>query len=435
MSELSIHFDWISPEAAQGPELRATWARLEMRAGGQAITQVEDQSARSIRESIYLPVYPLAEWIATNWWSLLYEVGSEARVSVAGYLQRHEMTAASEGFALPRVCLLPEGGRVLVAWEQADLPQRRTRFLSRGRVYVQRDQLEHSLRRFVQAVVDRLSDRGVTDTLLQEEWRAISTMAAEEMRFARVAGRLGCDPYSLSDDEAETIIAGTSGLTPLVADEFLTTVDLASLPTRASALRAAMAQAGSVDTGLAQMVELRRKGTRVSADQTPWEQGYASAKELRLRLGLNGDAVTSVTHLGEALGVDDGEWQLAVGSASPELPVEAIVAVTGRGGPSFVLRQRPESARTFGLCRAVLEYLVSPGEPAAIVTATHSERQKRNRAFAAELLAPADLLRERIAAAVVTEDDIQGMADQLGVSSYVVRHQIENHSLARIETW
>jgi hypothetical protein len=51
----------------------------------------------------------------------------------------------------------------------------------------------------------------------------------------------------------------------------------------------------------------------------------------------------------------------------------------------------------------VIQHLTSDGESCALVAPTHSACQKRNRAFAAELLAPADTLRRRLSGEVVTE--------------------------------
>ena len=56
---------------------------------------------------------------------------------------------------------------------------------------------------------------------------------------------------------------------------------------------------------------------------------------------------------------------------------------------------RPEQVR-FSFCRGLFEYLTAPGTPSTLVTVARTDRQKRNRAFAAELLAPADWIRERI---------------------------------------
>ena len=57
------------PRGVTAPELRATWARLSISIGGDPLTLVErDHSATAT--AIYVAAYPLAEWIAYNWWLL-----------------------------------------------------------------------------------------------------------------------------------------------------------------------------------------------------------------------------------------------------------------------------------------------------------------------------------------------------------------------------
>ena len=70
-----------------------------------------------------------------------------------------------------------------------------------------------------------------------------------------------------------------------------------------------------------------------------------------------------------------------------------------------------------------------------LVTTSKSERQQRNRAFAAELLAPSALLRERITHATVADNEVDALAQEFHVSSLVIEHQIENHELARLLPW
>lgn len=71
MSRISIEFDWQDPLSAKGRELRATWADLRITIDGKTVTSVLDTKSKTVRSSIYLPLYPLAEWIAGHWWSLL----------------------------------------------------------------------------------------------------------------------------------------------------------------------------------------------------------------------------------------------------------------------------------------------------------------------------------------------------------------------------
>lgn len=66
-----------------------------------------------------------------------------------------------------------------------------------------------------------------------------------------------------------------------------------------------------------------------------------------------------------------------------------------------------------------------------LVTRAHSERQQRNRAFAAEFLAPMEALRQRVHTDVVPEEVIANLATESHLSSLVIRHQLENRGIAR----
>lgn len=68
--------------------------------------------------------------------------------------------------------------------------------------------------------------------------------------------------------------------------------------------------------------------------------------------------------------------------------LDALVDVNDAGhGGFFATSHRPESRR-FAFCRALCEYVIAADTVSALVTVTRSERQTRNWAFAAELLAP-----------------------------------------------
>jgi hypothetical protein len=101
--------------------------------------------------------------------------------------------------------------------------------------------------------------------------------------------------------------------------------------------------------------------------------------------------------------------------------------------PAFAFRGFSSDENTrFHFCRALAEVFASPGTD-TLITKAHSERQQRNRAFAAEFLAPSTGLQQRLnGRRVVDGDDIDELATVFGVSSRVVEHQLRNHQLARI---
>ena len=205
MSEFELDFEWEDPQGARGPELRATWARWVIRIQDVSITQVHDCRTNSVREGIYLPLYPVAEWIALHWWHLLYEVEPSSGVRQGTYARRHGLRSTAEGFALPDVTFVPIGAAVHVRWEDGDLPICGVRFLQRGEHYFPlslfRGQLEH----LVEAVIARLASARIMDTLLQKEWRSIQEADREEQEFCQVAAALGLDPYDLDNGTGSTL--------------------------------------------------------------------------------------------------------------------------------------------------------------------------------------------------------------------------------------
>ena len=70
MSELNFEFDWVDSEGIRGAELSTTWASLKIAVGDSVVTRIEDKRAKTVRDFVYVPLYPLAEWLATNWWFL-----------------------------------------------------------------------------------------------------------------------------------------------------------------------------------------------------------------------------------------------------------------------------------------------------------------------------------------------------------------------------
>jgi len=435
LSKLDFRFEWVDAGAARGAELRATWARFRVQVGEQVVTRVEDRDVHSVRDAVYLPLYPMAEWIATNWWTLLNEVASDARIA-GGYLRRHLLSAASEGFAAPPLLIEPTGDHFLLRWTQADLSEYGVSFLTSGAEYLERQQVQEALTRFVDAVVERLEDESVEGTLLQEEWQAIRDSRDAEAEFSAVAGRLGCDPFSLDQSQQDILIKAASALSGGIAGEFFAAAELKTLDVQVSALHEVIQRAQATEIQMRPLRALREKGLELGAGLTPWQQGYSAARETRRALNLDGQVVGSVERIGELLGVGRQEWERAAQSTTTGVTaVDAVVATTRSGAPCFAVRRSQRTVRAFAICRALYEYLAWPTESAAVVVNTHSERQKRNRAFAAEFLAPAEKLREIIGHRPVSDDDIQEIADSLDVAPHVVRHQIENHNLAPFANW
>src|SRR5438309_2067187 len=116
--ELRFEWEWEPAPAVKAPELRATWSRLELRVGDQCVTRVEDRESDSSRRSIFVPLYPLAEWIAYNWWLLKADARPQVHLTrrrssgraapdAASRFRRHTMREAGDGFLWPDLWIVP----------------------------------------------------------------------------------------------------------------------------------------------------------------------------------------------------------------------------------------------------------------------------------------------------------------------------------------
>ena len=101
MPKLSFEFEWMDAERINGPELSATWALLQIRAGDSVVTRVLDARAKTVRDSVYVPLYPFAEWLATNWWFLTHEFGNPTKAGNPDFHRLHALGASREGYAFP----------------------------------------------------------------------------------------------------------------------------------------------------------------------------------------------------------------------------------------------------------------------------------------------------------------------------------------------
>jgi hypothetical protein len=430
---LKFEYEWIEPGGAKGSELRATWARLAIEIDGKSVTRAIDSLSRGVRESVYLPLYPFAEWLVTNWWFLLYEVEPRRLGAGEGFYGRHSLRSAGEGFALPDLLFSPTGSTVQAHWRPADLPHQRIEFTERGRATLDVHEFRESVLRFVRGVVARLRELEVRNTLLEEELSAIEATSQDEEAFCAATAALGIDPFSTDDATAREIVTTADVLPENVAQEFFVIADVPRLAEQRSALLGGIETIHNSRAELSPLRDLRANINGAPNAGQPWRQGYRVAHTLRERLGVEGVQIDSIDALAMALRVQGSQLTTAV------LPIlaegggfDAIVDANAAASPTFAVVQRNEPATLFAVCRAMFEYLTGPADRPGLVTRSRSDRQKRNRAFAAEFLVPAAQLRLQIPSSVITSETVDDLADRFGASSAVIRHQIDNHRLAMV---
>ncbi len=430
MAEIGFDTEWLNGDSIRGAELSATFASLRINVQGQAVTRVLDHRARTVRDFVDVPLYPLAEWLAANWWFLAYEFENAAKKEDPDFVRRHALGANTEGYAFPNLMAIPAGSRTSLTWGGAPSPWTRVEFLDQGYEFIDREAFRQTCADLIDRVVRRLAAFDVHDTFLQEEWAAIQGADDEELSFCETAAGLGWDPYDLDEARREQVFRLADELGPLCSE---------AVPVMDSAdpLRDSSAIVSALEAAKPNSLQLRSLRTLMEDKSPstgyPWEAGYDLARQARKHLDLDGQPIPDMQSLAEALGEDIKtltQATLPVAPLSMVRLIDAVVTGGERGAVSFGLRRAGEDGQRFLFCRALAETISSDGD--ALITRAHTERQQRNRAFAAEFLAPAHSLRERVSRYVMDNEEVEYLAEEFGVSTQVIVRQIENHKIAQL---
>ena len=437
MPNLSFEFDWVDAERIEGAELAATWASLRIHSGGSAITRVHDMRARTVRDFVFVPIYPLAEWLATNWWFLTHECENPVKAADPAFRRRHGLGFNREGYAFPNLEIVPSGTQVRLSWSRTQPYCSKVEFLNQGAVQLDIQEFRERCAELIDSVIQRLNTLNVRDSLLQDEWAAIQAADADEAQFCAAAAGLGLDPYDMQESERTDLLHLANQLENSVLEEAVAALDPQCAHAGGASIANAMQTARSNGLRLAGVESLSQSIGAVEPSpirSSAWGSGYQLARQLRQGLDLGDRPLNTMEHLADALGEPPGLMERMtqpVNFTGAQL-VDGVVAQEDDEPPAFALRPLREDNQRFHFCRALAEMLASPNTD-GLLTRAHTERQQRNRAFAAEFLAPSSALQAQISGLAVDGEDIDDLAGQFGVSTRVIEHQIKNHRIAKIQ--
>lgn len=414
--DLQLRFDWQPADGAVvAPELRATFARLEVRVGQDCVTLVGDPATGSVRRTIVVSLYPLAEWIVFNWWRLQYD-GRSSSTTTAGW-RSHSTSFVGDGFCWPELQIIPEGEICRMQW------RRRLRstgwpvdYLAQGSAWGRREQVIGAFDNLVEAVLGRLEESGIRGTVLAKEWEALRSLDAEETEFCRAVARLGVDPLGDGVRLADAVDQAWNSLGDVLALELLDAASVPELTNDVAWLTSVIGEIGApVPSEEGTVLRAVRAGVEAAGEHTaakpPWVVGWEAARAARLSLNL---APT-----------DPFPHDLSPAAASVrELPDNGLIAA-GQGAAVVTTRSMGHRSRRFVGGRALFHAASVPANRPFLLTRAVSERQAAGRAFAAELLVPSDGLAA-LSDNEVGEEDIARIGDHYNASDQIVRHQIEN---------
>ena len=411
-----FRFEWVDAPPSPDDLARRTMAELCIELDGAVVTAVIDRRSRVYRDHVVVPLLHVAEWLVSNWYHIFHEIEATGEQK-PDFEARHNLAFAGDGFVLPSLTMFPASERMHLRWVQRKPCYTQLQFVDAGEVRVRSGELEDQFGILIDAVLDKLRIEGVAFGSVGDAWEAINRLEPDEREFSRAAALLGVDPFDVGDSLADAIVAFWEEADPSLRDDALAAADASSLPCVHEWLRDRLAALeGAGDGG---EWATFRQSLAPTAPGTPWAQGYDLARAVRAELG---------TGNGRYDFASSGPFSFPHSETQP--PSTRIQGLVATNTPACVTTPRGECGRRFLLARALGDYLGRSEHGASILSSLATDRQARSRAFAAELLAPAESLREWLSDQPIQPERVDDLSHEFGVSSLVIRHQIENHHLA-----
>jgi hypothetical protein len=335
-----------------------------------------------------------------------------------------------EGFIFPNLIVEPERDRLNISALPFRYENPRVTFLNSAKQTISKDDGQVVFGDFIEQVLRRLGTASVKRTALAERWDLImqSTLDAEELLFCEAAGAAGLDPYACSDQDASAIEQAAEVFSHENLLEFLSGENAASRSSRViedmqsdiTWYRNESRRIGSH----AALPRLEAAVDEVVTDfsvETPYMRGYLTAQRFRSFIDVGeGQKLPKVAEITRRLGNENFEY-----SELPTCSLRGVVEPHLETARVILPLIRREDSKIFALARGIGDYLMFGDTGPAPLTDTHSDRQAAGRAFAAEFLAPAVVLRE-LERNGWPEDEI---AREFGVGEKVVEWQLKNLSL------
>ncbi len=429
MAELELSIEWLS-SGGDDPVFRDTSAQLAIHLDGICLTRNEDVWSRTVRDTALVSTYPLAMWFASSWWRLNFEPLPQFGIKPSlDWRMAHELGAANHGFVWPRILFSPDGEAINIWAEQLAAKGQSFQYLfglDAPRA-VKTDIFQHQIGGFVESVLNRLNALGHIQTDLAALWSFVKEDSSNPAirRIRILEAQMGFDPEECPEEVISEALRIEGSAGPDAMSE------LAPVFGR----RAGGTGLGEIDRLASQKGMQGRP--QVSADDItgmpfagpPWQRGVDAARQLRMLLGNPAEPIDN-TNLLALLGITENQFN------NWDAPAKSIVAIAkpARGDAfDYIPRKRHPIAKRFEFARLIGEILERPRNDNNWLVSSDiaTARQKRQRAFAAELLCPIQSLVEFLEGDY-SESSLEDAAEHFEVSERTVESLLANNGYLEI---
>lgn len=420
---LTFEFEWLGDGPWSDAE-RATFADLTIRVAASLATEVEDVHARTVRPSVRVSAYPMAVWLAANWWRLRWEPRWEPPRQSLSWQLSHNVAAIGGGFVWPDLSFSSDGEFVLAEARRSDPSSGEPiRYLNAFMLPIRAVDFENATADFISAVMERIASLHVDGAELRELWSNVLQERAdpELARWRKLEARLGYDP----GEAAEELILALEEMAGSVGEQAMEEVACGSgdhAPEHLAQLWQDLRYEATPIEMPVERIDFGVQDVRRPA-ALPWERGELLAGRARTEWGLGSGPLCNET-FSNLMGVPRDF--LTAGDNTSMGPISAGFR-DEQGRVSAVLDKRHPSSRRFSMARVLADQLIAPIEDRLLpVTDAGTARQKVQRAFAQEFLCPHEALMEFFGGVAPSSEGIEDAARYFDVSPMLITHKLIN---------
>ena len=426
----TITCEWLPPLHTDSDE-QATLAELAIEVAGLCATEVVDSFAKTVRTSVWVSAFPLAEWFATNWWRLLWEPQSDTY----SWRASHKVGNSGYGYSWPDLSFSSDWQTVLVRSRHTSRQDRDAiRYLNHFVRSIAVADFEQGVANFIEGTLARLSVIQKRQSDLAELWQEITEERhnPDAAQWRTLEACMGYDP----DEAPEGLVAGLQGQAKRYGAYAIQEMAAAAKDQALLQINGLWeaAQESGVIVHIPGCIDLRQRldsGDNPAAK--PWQQAEQAAQMAREMWGLG--VPVSTEQLADLFSIPQKQF------GEPGHPTHTSLSAGFRDGKhadsfSISWNSRYPTSRRFTLARLAGDHIVAPEQERLLPgTRAATHRQKFQRAFAQEFLCPFDTLREVLGVEMPDNDDITAAAEHFAVSPLTVKNILVNKGVVDRETY
>ena len=381
----------------------------------------------TVRGEMRITAFELAQWFAYNWWRLRWEPPKYN----ASWRDSHRLTAIGGGSVWPDIIFASDMQAVtILSTPTENIQYEPIQYITpKLETRIPADAFERGVDDFLDLTARRLRDLQVNDSdavpfLELLEVLRVERSDPEVASYRQVEAALGFD----ADDAPERLIQVLGSFAEKWGEDGVREIAAASPPSGAEALTQELGDVHLPNVRVSfeslKGMEYGRRRFQIGKEE-PWRLASVAAKKVRAAWNL-GDGKLDSQSLAKHL---DAPLDRLLAYEPSKLPLGVARNSKLMKDWEATFRKRNPTSRRFEICRLIGDYLIAPlSESLLPMTDARTARQRFQRSFAQELLAPVDGLAD-IVGQNADDDSVENAASYFEVSPHLVVTALVNRRM------